>query len=150
MADSKVWAVLGVALCLSGFGLIPVLSERVSALEPAAETRPAELAADAWLRGIDAGGYAASWDQAAALFREALPRAAWARQLQGVREPLGALEARKLTSAQVHASLPGVPDGRYVVMEFAAVYARKRSAIETVTVCLEDDGAWRVAGYFVR
>lgn len=150
MADSKVWAVLGVALCLSGFGLIPVVSERVSALEPAADTRPAELAADAWLRGIDAGGHATSWDQAAALFRNAVPRAAWARQLQGVREPLGTLASRKLTSARLHGSLPGVPDGRYVVMEFAAAYARKRDAIETVTACLEDDGAWRVAGYFIR
>jgi hypothetical protein len=35
-------------------------------------------------------------------------------------------------------------------MEFAASYTNKNSAIETLSACLEPDGAWRVAGYFIR
>jgi hypothetical protein len=143
-------AAAGVSLCLVGFALIPMAAERAGAVEPAVDTRPAVEAAETWLQGIDTGDYASSWDQAAELFRNAVARDAWAHQLRAVREPLGALGARKLRSAQAHASLPGVPDGRYVVMEFAASYANKNSAIETLSACLEPDGAWRVAGYFIR
>ncbi len=154
MAESRLWAVLGVTMCVSGFALIPVLSERAAAVEPATpaatDTRQARAAAETWLRGVDSGAYEASWDQAAELFQRAVERDVWAQKLAAVRAPLGALETRRMTSAQAHSSLPGVPDGRYVVMEFAATYEHKRRAVETVTTFLEPDQAWRVAGYFIR
>jgi hypothetical protein len=46
--------------------------------------------------------------------------------------------------------LPGAPDGEYVVIQFRAAYAKKKSAIETVTPMLDADGRWRVSGYFVK
>ncbi len=150
MRHSKSLAALGVTMGLMGLGLIPLAVERASASEPTYDTRPAVAAAEAWLNGIDAGGYAASWDQAAELFRKAVPRDSWAAQVKGVREPLGALEARRLHSTRRMTSLPGAPDGHYVVIEFEARYARKARATETVTPVREEDGAWRVAGYYIR
>ena len=50
----------------------------------------------------------------------------------------------------VAALLPGAPAGRYVVMQFDASFAGRKSAAETVTFLLDRDGKWRSAGYFIR
>ena len=59
----------------------------------------AQTAAEAWLGLIDAGSYAQSWTEAAALFRGALTQAGWEQSLNGRRAPLGAMKARTLRSA---------------------------------------------------
>ena len=46
-------------------------------------------------------------------------------------------------------SLPGAPDGEYVVLQYESEFQRKKYAIETVTPML-DDGQWRVSGYYIR
>jgi hypothetical protein len=46
-------------------------------------------------------------------------------------------------------SLPGAPDGEYVVMQFNTSYTQKKSAVETVTMVLDKDGKWHVAGFFI-
>jgi hypothetical protein len=110
----------------------------------------AQKAAEAWLHGVDAGKYAESWDAAAALFKKAVTRNQWQEALAGVRAPLGALGSRKLKSATIANTLPGAPDGEYVVLEFESSFEKKRAAVETVTPMREPDGAWRVSGYFIR
>jgi hypothetical protein len=112
--------------------------------------RAAVAAAESWLAGIDAGKYAESWPVAAGLFRAAVTQPQWVAALESVRAPLGALVRRAPRSARTETSLPGVPDGRYVVMQFDTSFARKRSAVETVTFVLEKNGEWRAAGYFIR
>ena len=57
---------------------------------------------------------------------------------------------RTLKSKQYATELPGAPDGRYVVIQFETSFANKRSAVETVTPMKQDDGTWRVSGYFVK
>jgi serine/threonine protein kinase len=106
--------------------------------------------AQAWLRDIDNGNYAQSWTNAAAFFQSAVTPEKLAEALQQVRKPLGSLISRKVKSAQETTSLPGVPDGRYIVMQFETAFANKKSAIETVTFMLEKDGQWRPAGYFIK
>lgn len=46
-------------------------------------------------------------------------------------------------------SLPGAPDGDYVVLQFATKFENNTKAIETVTPML-NEGHWRVSGYYVR
>ena len=58
--------------------------------------------------------------------------------------------SRELLSAQHMTSLPGAPDGDYVVIQFKTSFANKKSAVETVTPMLEKDGVWRVSGYFIK
>jgi hypothetical protein len=129
------------------------------ALKPDADAKmdpasPAEtaavVAAEAWLAGIDAGNFAQSWKDAAALFQAAITEAGWNAAVTGVRKPLGALVSRKLKSAQYTKSLPGAPDGEYVFMQFDTSFAAKKTAVETVTFMLEKDGSWRAAGYFIK
>lgn len=119
------------------------------AVEPT-QQEVAKARADAWLKGVDAGRYPESWDQAAALFKKAVAKEKWIQDLGAVRTPLGKLVSRSLKSSKLTAALPGAPDGSYVVLEYDTRFENKQAAIETLTPMLDPDGQWRVAGYFIR
>lgn len=123
-------------------------------LLPRAQGRPeeqlAEKSARTWLGIVDEGNYDQSWDQAAELFRGAVTKADWAKAMNGARKPLGRLLSRKLKSSTYAESLPGAPDGKYVLLQFDTSFENKKSAVETVTPMLDRDGAWRVSGYFIK
>ena len=55
-----------------------------------------------------------------------------------------------LTANVYKTSVPGAPDGEYVVIQFQTIFEHKASAIETVTPSKEKDGAWRVSGYYIK
>ena len=111
---------------------------------------PAARSAQAWLALVDAGAYEQSWTSASKLFRGAVTQANWAIMAARVRTPLGKVSARQQSSSESKTSLPGAPDGQYVVLQFRTSFEHKADAIETVTLMAEDDGAFRVSGYFVR
>jgi hypothetical protein len=110
----------------------------------------AQAAALAWLTLVDAGNYAASWDAAATRFRESLAREDWVARAASLRGSMGALNSRNLKSETYTHSLPGVPNGDYVVIRFSSSFAQTGAAVETVTPMKDADGAWRVTGYFIK
>jgi opacity protein-like surface antigen len=112
--------------------------------------REAHQAAERWLALVDAGDHAGSWQQAGAMFKGAMDEQRWTRSVGAVRGPLGALRERRPRSAETQPTLPGLPDGQYVVLAYDAAFAHKAAAVETVTLVKEPDGAWRVIGYFIR
>jgi len=123
----------------------------LAAVADAGEKEDAAVAAaTSWLALVDEGRYGESWEEAAGLFRAAVPKDQWQRQLAAVRRPLGSLEGRTVSTAEHVTSLPGAPDGDYVVITFRSSFEHKAEAVETVTPMLEDDGVWRVSGYFIR
>jgi len=97
--------------------------------ETAAE-RDAAAAAEAWLALVDA--------------------AQWRESLARLHTVFGRTLHRGLSDARYTTSVSGAPDGEYVVMEYAAELERKQEAVETVVAMRDEDGAWRVGGYFVR
>jgi hypothetical protein len=123
------------------------LQASFAAAKPEAE---AQKAAEQWLAVVDAGKFAESWKTAAAYFQAAVPQEQWERSLTAARKPLGDLTSRKLKSAHLTKSLPGAPDGQYVIMQFDASFAHKKDAVETVTAMLTKDDQWKVAGYYVK
>jgi hypothetical protein len=112
--------------------------------------KAAVAAAEKWLGLVDKGEYTESWKEAAAYFRNSVSEQKWEQAAQGVRKPLGELISRKVKTAMYKTSLPGAPDGEYVVMQFESSFANKKSAVETVTTVLDKAGKWRVVGYFIR
>jgi hypothetical protein len=106
--------------------------------------------AEAWLALVDEGKYGESWDAASKLFQGAVTRAAWAEKIAGVRGPLGRVLSRRVKSERPTTRLPGAPDGKYVLIQFATSYEHKKQAVETVTPMLEADGSWKVSGYFIK
>ena len=119
--------------------------------EPSAEQQqPAMASAEAWLALTDAGDYAKSWDEAASYFQTAVTQAQWGQSLTAVRAPLGAVVSRTLRVAMPATRLPGAPDGEYVIIQYDTVFANKSVAVETVTPMRQADGAWKVAGYYIK
>jgi len=110
----------------------------------------AQAGTRAWLGLVDGGKYGGSWDEAAAMFKAAISRPDWEKAVGNVRSQLGAVKARTQKSATFTKTLPGAPDGEYVVTQFDVQFENKASAVETVTAAHEKDGSWRVAGYFIR
>ena len=110
----------------------------------------AQTAALAWLALVDAEKYGQSWSEAALLFRSADMQVDWVHAVTAVRAPLGPLKSRTLKSANFTRSLPGAPDGEYVVIQFDSQFEHKASAVETVTPMRDKDGIWRVAGYYIK
>ena len=115
-----------------------------------ADVAAARKAAEAWLALVDAGDYAQSRESAASAFKEKVTKEQWARAVGAARGPLGAFEGREFAGAKERTSLPGAPDGEYVVIGYKAQFANKADAGETVTPMKDSDGAWRVSGYYVR
>jgi hypothetical protein len=99
---------------------------------------------------IDGGKYAESWKEAAEYFKGAVKQEQWEQSLIAVRKPLGKLISRKVKNKSYTTSLPGAPDGEYVIIQFDTSFENKKSAIETVTPMMDKDRKWRVSGYFLK
>ena len=118
-----------------------------------ADQKGEELAAKAalkWLALVDEGKYSESWEGAAQLFKGAVNKGQWKDSLDSVRKPLGKLVSRTVKSRLYATSLPGAPDGEYVVIQYTSSFEHKKSAVETVTPMLDKDGKWRVSGYYIK
>jgi hypothetical protein len=112
--------------------------------------KPAIEASKAWLALVDAGKYAESWEAASTLFRGAVTKENWVKLMEGNRKPLGRLVSRTFGASKYMTSVPGAPDGKYVVVQYRTVFENKAQAVETVTPMLDKDGTWRVSGYYIR
>jgi hypothetical protein len=103
-----------------------------------------------WLKLVDGGKYGDAWGRAAEYFKNVVPKENFITSLQAVRKPLGKIVERSLLSATYTKTLPGAPDGEYVVIQFRTEFENKKESIETITPQKEKDGKWRVSGYYVR
>jgi hypothetical protein len=133
----------------------PVVLAAILAAAPAVAadpdpTAPAQGAAVQWLSLSDGARYGDAWEQAAVYFRDSIKKPDWEAAAKAAREPLGAVKSRSLESAVAKTTLPGMPDGEYVVIQYETSFENKAKAIETITPMKEKDGSWKVAGYFIR
>ena len=144
--DKKIKTYGTVFLVCLGF----VLTTGVVAAQGQENERAAIAAAEKWLGLVDEGKYAESWTEAAGYFKNAVTQDQWAQSLKAVRNPFGKLISREVKNKTYSTSLPGAPDGEYVVIQFETSFANKRSAIETITPMLGKDAKWRVSGYFIK
>jgi hypothetical protein len=102
-----------------------------------------------WLAIVDSGQYSKSWQLAGNTFKKQVSDSIWNAALNKVRTPLGKINIRTNNSAKYTTSLPGVPDGEYVIATFKTSFDKKKEALETVSAMFED-GKWRIVGYFIK
>jgi hypothetical protein len=115
-----------------------------------AEEQQAIAAAESWLKIVDQGKYGESWKQTAGLFRKLISETQWEQACNAVRGPLGKVLSRKVKSKKFTTQLPGAPDGKYLIIQFNTSFEHKKSAVETVTPMMDNDGKWRVSGYYIK
>jgi len=118
--------------------------------QDAAAVANAQASATAWLPLMDSGDYAGSWDTAASVFKAQSSKMVWESTAKTARSPFGSVKSRQLLSAKAAGTVPGVPAGQYVLVQFRTNFANKSNAIETVIPTLDTDGKWKVAGYQVQ
>jgi opacity protein-like surface antigen len=136
--------------------LVAAAGSRVAKAESPEDA--AQSAAESWLKVVDGGNYAGSWDHASASLKAAVKQGDWAQSLGAARGPVGALSHRRMKSRQLSEKLPPTTrtiggrvytwsgNGPHVVVVFDSAFASKAST-ETVIVAKDADGSWRVSGY---
>lgn len=116
-----------------------------------AQQKPEDLAqkSAAFLALIDSGKYAESWEKTSQLFKSKVTKDQWVDAMNQVRAPLGAVQSRKLSSAN-YDKKPGPPEAEYVVLKYDTSFAQLPAAVETVSFTLDKDHKWRLAGYYIK
>jgi hypothetical protein len=83
------------------------------------------------------------------LIRAQLDRDAFSTQIQKTRVNTGALQSRDLIDAAYTTTLPGAPEGQYVVLHYHVSFANRQDAVETLTLAFAK-GYWRIVGYYIK
>lgn len=93
--------------------------------------------------------YGESWQKADSFFKSQLSKKQWNSALKGIRTPLGKVISRTELSAKEYSSLPGVPDGEYLVIQFQTDFQNKKASTEILTLS-KSSGQWLTVGYFIK
>lgn len=114
------------------------------------EKEDAANAVKQWLALVDAGKYRESWKEASTYFKKKVDSDKWVKSVREAREPLGEVKSRILKISHRVSSIPGAPEGDYFIMRYRTDFTGREDAIETITVIMDVDARWRIAGYFIR
>ncbi len=119
------------------------------AIQSGGETA-AKAAADIWLALVDDGRYEPAYQTTAGIFQKLVTKEQWVKLVTAGRGPMGKLLSRRVKDTKFTTTMPGAPDGQYVVIHYDAAFEKKAVAIETLTTLIDSDGQWKVCGYFIR
>jgi len=106
--------------------------------------------ARSWLEIIDSGQYQQSWHQASVVLQKAKSESEWTKFIAGIRSSLGDRKERYMATAARTDSLPKLPDGEYIVLQYYTTFSKKGLAMETVSLIQNSPGLWQVANYEVK
>jgi hypothetical protein len=134
---------------LRAIGQAPGVTDQPGEDAHAAEEQAAERQALGFLGYLDNGHFADSYAYTGVLIRNSLDREAYAAKVQTARSGVGTLQGRELIDASYTTSVPGAPEGQYVVLHYHVGFTNRQDAIETVTLAFAK-GYWRVSGYYIK
>jgi hypothetical protein len=111
----------------------------------------AHAAALTWLALIDAGDYQGSWGSADYFFQGQIAQEKWISRAGEVREPLGSVKVRSLSSVRYrshYGHLLPKTESEQVVLLFKTIFEHDVVAREAVVQTKDSDGQWRVRSYY--
>ena len=121
------------------------------------EQRQALNAAERWLVTVDAERYANAWAMAAESFKASVPQKEFRDGIRRIRQDYGRVVLRKSEKIGFVGEAPKPDDptgaakeGMQIAILFDTKFAGSKRATEEMSVVLEKDGLWRVAGYHIR
>jgi hypothetical protein len=115
----------------------------------AADEQAAQRQALGFLGYLDNGRFADSYAYTGMLIRSSLDQQTYTSKIETTRAGVGALQGRDLIDASYATSVPGAPEGQYVVLHYHVSFANRPDAVETLTLALAK-GYWRVSGYYIK
>jgi hypothetical protein len=117
-----------------------------SRTEKRTDETAARVAAENWLRLLDAGDFEEAFEWEAQDFRLTRTQAQFVRSMQARRTPFGhALSRTVIGAASIH-KLVGLPDGDYESIIFKTAFEKKPATAERVILVRQSIG-WRVIDY---
>ena len=126
--------------------IVPLRPEKI---DPE-KAQVATSAANRFLQLLDQGEYARSWQTSAALMQSRVTEKEWTEKLTQARTRSGALVERKQDKISYSTTAYDSPDGEYILLVFNSRFQQAEKVEETLTIMLEEDNRWRVAGYFMQ
>jgi hypothetical protein len=114
-----------------------------------AEEQAAQRQALGFLGYLDQGRFAESYAYTGMLIRDQVDQNAFTDKVQKARAGTGALLSRDLIDSAYTDTVPGAPEGQYVVLHYHVSFANRPSAVETVTLDFARN-YWRLAGYYIK
>ena len=114
-----------------------------------AEEQAAERQALGFLGYLDHARYKDSYAYTGMLIRSSLDRESFAKQIEKARAGSGAMLSRNLIDAAYSTTVPGAPEGQYVILHYGTSFANRQNTVETVTLAFAKD-YWRVSGYYIK
>ena len=120
-----------------------IIGELVSEKLSDAEKSQFRLAAEDWLKLIDAGRYAESYNNISAELKAKIPAGKWQAALEPFLKKVGKFKSRKLKSVVYS-------HDQTVDVDFESSFGKLSAAVETVILQLEKDGKWRIASYSIK
>ena len=108
-----------------------------------AEKREFSSMAESWVKLVDAGKYAESWDSISTELKAKYTRETWPTALEPFLKTAGKIKVRTLKS--VVSSEPGK-----IAVDFDSSFSKLKVATETVFLKLEKDGKWHVSSYSIN
>jgi hypothetical protein len=151
-------------IVLASLVLVPLLAQQASGPAPSGPApqqpepgtdphAPEELAAQRQALGflgyLDHGRYADSYSYTGLLLRNQLDREAFASKVEQARANAGAIQSRELIDAGYTTSVPGAPQGQYVVLHYHSSFVKRPDTVETLTLVLSK-GYWRIDGWYIK
>jgi hypothetical protein len=127
----------------------PAAMQEPSADPHISDEQAAERQALGFVGYLDHGRYADSYAYTGMLIRAQLDRDSFAKQLEKARAGTGGLLSRELIDASYTTTVPGAPEGQYVVLHYSASFANRQETVETLTLAFAK-GYWRVSGYYIK
>ena len=129
------------------FCLSPAVFARPQAMvKPTSEGKGSALK---WLAVVDQGEYGRSWDLAAKPFQASVTRAGWIAGMKSARRFYGKVLSRKFEGSTYAANPPGFVPGEYEILRFKVRLGAQGPATEVVSMELQSNGKWLVAGYHI-
>ena len=114
------------------------------------KAKAATVAVNQFLQLVDADQFAESYQIAASMLKDKVSEQQWVDQLSKTRAVAGNRIERTQKSMSYSATAKDSPDGEYILIIFEVAFQKKPKATETVTLMLDRDSTWRVAGYFIQ
>lgn len=96
-----------------------------------------------WLKLVDAGKIAESWEEISAELKAKYTKEKWQLALQPLIKKVGSVKSRKFKSVVF-------TSGETVAVDFESSFTKLPTAFETIILKLEKDDKWRIASYSIK